>query len=376
MARRVCASAGLDAARDRPDTPGPMRPRLLEIPDAPLLAMVAAFAVILYGAYRAALALRESRGKALWHLGVAMAIGYVLIKHVALNPAFATAGIPIYAYGFMIMCAFASAILLSTERGRLMGLDPNRLMDLGLFAMIGGVAGSRLWHYLQYRDQYADVWQVFQIWKGGIVYYGGLVGGVLACSIYIVRTKMPYWITAEAVGPTLAIGLAFARLGCFLNGCCFGGKVATDSAFGLVFPAGSPAAIHHHGKTEGLGLASAPVHVTQLYESVATLVLFGLLTAYSNKVAKRPGESFFLFMLTYAPLRYGVEMLRDDTPRNWPGGLTAGQAAGVPLVLIGLVGFILARAGKLPGQGTTTLAALRADDAPIGTSAPAAPARA
>ncbi len=351
-----------------------MSPRLFSIPEAQLLAAFGAIVAVLYAVYHAATLWKGDRKRAATYLVGGGAVAYLLVRHVVLDDSLGEAPIPIYSYGFMIMLGFASAILLCAERGKLFGLDPDKMMDLGLCAMIGGVAGSRIFHVIQYWNSpeggYAgDPWKIVMIWKGGIVFYGGLIGAFLLCTWFLRRHRMPYWVVADVVAPTIALGEAFARVGCFLNGCCFGNR--TDSfPFAVTFPPESPA-FHHHREHDWIAAgadASLPVVPTQILSSLGTMLLFGLLLVYSAKWARRTGETFFLYLLLYGPLRFGLETLRDDTPQDWPLGLNAGEFVSLPIVAAGLVGFVLARAGRLPGSGPVP--------APLGAAAPAGPATA
>ncbi|MHC5037096.1 MAG: prolipoprotein diacylglyceryl transferase, partial [Planctomycetota bacterium] len=133
-------------------------------------------------------------------------------------------GIPIYSYGFMMMAAFAAAIFVAAVRARNEGLDPNVILDLGLWAMISGILGARLFYVIQYNKQFegSAFWEYFKVWEGGIVFYGGLIGGFFACVAYLVKRKISIPRVADIVAPSLPLGVAFARFGCFLNGCCFG----------------------------------------------------------------------------------------------------------------------------------------------------------
>jgi len=362
-----------------------MRPRLLELPDAPLLASAAALLVLLYTCWRAFTLAGKGWRAAAPSIVIGLLVAGFLLKVVAFGEGFEKAKVPIFSYGFMIMLGFAGVILIAALRGRWFGMDHNHILDLGLFAMLGGIVGARLWHFWQYHDQYDGWLQFFQIWKGGIVFYGGLVGGFLCCAFYMWKHKLDFWTVAEVCGPPIPIGIAFARLGCFLNGCCFGGTCGATSFGAVRFPAHpggdvttqSPAFAHHlTAARDALAGAGAPgsaayedasatltalqgsgwsywVHPAQLFESIGTMAMFVLLMLHSRFLARRPGESFFLLLVLYAPFRFWMETMRDDTPANW-FGLTAGQFAGFPLVAIGLAGLLWVRYGHPPGmQGKT-----------------------
>jgi phosphatidylglycerol:prolipoprotein diacylglycerol transferase len=338
-----------------------MRQTLLEFGDASMIAIVAGILLLLYAAYRAMTAdWTGDKGAAISGLLLPAIIAVALIKIVGFGKGYAGTAIPIYSYGFMIMLGFAGVIYISVERGKVFGIAANHIMDLGLFAMLGGILGARLWHFVQYNDQYASAWDFVKIWNGGIVFYGGLIGGFLCCSAYILKFKLHWFSVAEVVGPSIPMGIAFARMGCFLNGCCYGG--VCDAGFPSVqFPAGSPAFRDHQafGFEHALAPAeyaagnaawSLPVHPAQLYASFGAMLLFVALLAYARYLAKRPGESFAMLLVLYAPFRYVMELFRADNPEVMLG-MTAGQATGVFLLPAGLIALVVLRLGKVPGQG-------------------------
>jgi len=338
-----------------------MRQTLLEFGNASFIAIAAGILILLYAAFRAMTAdWSGDKAKIIGGLGMPVVIAAILIKFVGFGPSFSGKAIPIYSYGFMIMLGFAGVILISVQRGKQFGISPNHIMDLGLFAMLGGILGARLWHFIQYNDSYEDWWQFVEIWRGGIVFYGGLIGGFLCCSAYIIKFKLHWFSVAEVVGPAIPMGIAFARLGCFLNGCCYGG--VCEAGFPSVqFPKGSPAFASHSAEGFEHALSpewwnpftaqwSMPVHPAQLYASFGAMLLFVCLMAFARYFAKRPGESFAMLLVLYAPFRYVMELFRADTPPVMLG-MTAGQATGVFLLPAGLLLFFALRFGKIPGQG-------------------------
>lgn len=360
-----------------------MRPRLLEIGDASVIAIAAGLLILLYAAYRAMTAdWTQERGKAISGLVLPVIVAVVLLKYVGFGEGFSGVKIPIYSYGFMIMLGFAGVIFISVQRGKVFGIAPNHIMDLGLFAMLGGIFGARLWHFVQYNDQYESIGQFVQIWRGGIVFYGGLIGGFVCCSAYVMKFKLHWFSVAEVVGPAIPMGIAFARLGCFLNGCCYGGVCAPG--FPAVqfpgVPERSPAFVSHTSpgfehalKPETwdplMAQWSLPVHPAQLYASFGAMLLFVALMAYARYVARRPGESFAMLLVLYAPFRYLMELFRADTP-DVMMGMTAGQATGVFLLPAGLIALVLLRSGKVPGQGSRMVK----DGRPVDDAAAMAPA--
>ena len=167
-------------------------------------------------------------------------------------------GLPIRGYGTMLLLAVAAALLLAMHRARRRGLDPGMVINLAFWIILPGILGARLFHVIEYwpvhygpvlREQgcAAALAAVVNISAGGLVVYGSLIGGLLGGAAFIVRYGFPFWATLDLITPSLALGLAIGRLGCFLNGCCFGG--ACDLPWAVRFPPGSPAYEHQlaHG---------------------------------------------------------------------------------------------------------------------------------
>src|SRR5262249_23585856 len=170
-----------------------------------------------------------------------------------------------------------------------------------------------------------DLVGIFQFWKGGLVFYGGFIGAVLFSLWYMRRHQMPFLQYADAMGPTVAIGQALGRLGCFSPGCCWG--AACDAHFPLAAPLPPhppayqcPVAAH----TISAGAASTiPIHPTQLYEALGCALIFLFLTYWRSR-KRFHGELLALYLMLYAPLRALVETFRGDEERgrvfNFLGG--------------------------------------------------------
>jgi len=167
-------------------------------------------------------------------------------------------GLPIRGYGTMLLLAVASALLLAMHRARRRGLDPGMVINLAFWIILPGILGARLFHVIEYwpihygpvlraQGPAAALAAVANISAGGLVVYGSLIGGLLGGVAFIVRYGLPFWGTLDLIAPSLALGLAIGRLGCFLNGCCFGG--ACDLPWAVRFPPASPAYEHQleHG---------------------------------------------------------------------------------------------------------------------------------
>lgn len=169
-------------------------------------------------------------------------------------------GLPIRGYGTMLLIAVLASIGLTAWRGRKLGLDPDMLVMLCFWMILPGILGARVFYIIEYHDDFDSLASLLNFTKGGLVVYGSVIGGVVGLLIFVVRHKLPLLATFDLMAPSFMLGLAIGRLGCFLNGCCFGG--ACDLPWAVEFPVGSPAHIHQieRGQTylHGLQLGGLP----------------------------------------------------------------------------------------------------------------------
>jgi phosphatidylglycerol:prolipoprotein diacylglycerol transferase len=274
--------------------------------------------------------------------------------------------LPVYAYGFMLMLGFLAAIALAVHYGKRDGLAPEAIYNLSFLAVISGIVGARLlWLLLFAPATYwaAPFWEragtnllrAVAVWNGGLVFYGGLLLALAAGLLYARRHRLPLARTADAFAPGVAAGLAFGRVGCFLNGCCYGRTCPVDAWYGVRFPPASPAAEAHyfHGLTAGG--ASLPVYPAQLLASALGVALLALLVwLYPRR--RFPGQLILTFVMLYALGRFGLEFVRGDTPaflgETLGRGLKAGQiVALVTFLAAGAVLAVLWRRHRAPEKG-------------------------
>ncbi len=232
--------------------------------------------------------------------------------------------LPIYSYGFMLMVAFLVAISIARWRARKEGVDPNKITDLGIYLVCAGILGARGFFIIQFFDDYKNnLFSIFKIYEGGLVYYGGLFTGIVTLFLYVKKHHLPFLKIVDVVTPSAALGLGFGRIGCFLNGCCFG-KIAPHMPWAMQFPRtldktgmvdGSPVFIHQYelGFVHLSDSHSLPVHPTQLYSFLADVALFFVLSVFF-KYRKRDGEVLLLFGIIYSVIRFCMELLRGDNP--------------------------------------------------------------
>jgi len=150
-------------------------------------------------------------------------------------------GLPVRGYGVMVLAGSVAGIVLATYRARRVGLHPEVIWSLAVWLFIGGVVGARLFYVVEYWDdrfRTDSFWQtlgrVLNFPEGGLVIYGGLFGALAAVYVFLGKNKLPVLAMFDLLAPSLLIGLALGRLGCLLNGCCYGGP--TDLPWAVTFP--------------------------------------------------------------------------------------------------------------------------------------------
>jgi phosphatidylglycerol---prolipoprotein diacylglyceryl transferase len=219
---------------------------------------------------------------------------------------------PINTYGVFLAIAFLCAILVTVRLATRDGLPKEKIYDLCLWMLLGGLIGSKilmLFTEPEYRDHPLQLISLDFLRSGG-VWYGGLLGAVLASYFLMKRYKLPWWKTADACAPGIAIGNFFGRQGCFAAGCCWGKP--TTLPWGVKF-------------TElGHEITGVPIdnylHPTQLYESFAMLLVFFFLL-WLHKRKRFSGQVILVYALLYSVIRFAIEFVRDD-PRGDILGLT------------------------------------------------------
>ena len=220
---------------------------------------------------------------------------------------------PINTYGVFLAVAFLCAILITVKLGARDGLPRDKIYDLSLWMLLASLIGSKLLMLFtepEYRDHPMQLLSLDFLRSGG-VFYGGLLGAVLAGYFLMKRYKLPWWKTADACAPGIAIGNFFGRQGCFAAGCCWGKP--TTLPWGVKF------------SELGHEITGVPtdtyLHPTQLYESFAMLIVFFFLL-WLHKRKRFSGQVILVYALLYSIIRFAIEFVRDD-PRGDIFGLTS-----------------------------------------------------
>jgi phosphatidylglycerol:prolipoprotein diacylglycerol transferase len=234
--------------------------------------------------------------------------------------------IPVHTYGVLVAGGFLVAMTLAARAAERTGLSREKVMDLSFGILVAAMVGSRALFIVVNWDEYAhDPGGIFAFWKGGLVFYGGFIGAVLFSVWYMRKHEMSFFAYADAMGPTVAIGQALGRLGCFAAGCCWGGACDAHFALAARFPPES-LAYQSQAATRLIAPGAAttlPIHPTQLYEALGCALIFLFLTFWRSR-KRFNGELLALYLMLYAPLRAVVETFRGDEERgrvlNFLGG--------------------------------------------------------
>jgi phosphatidylglycerol---prolipoprotein diacylglyceryl transferase len=244
---------------------------------------------------------------------------------------FEIAGFPVYTYGLLLAAAYLLGLQLALVRGRARGLDPNRIMDLGIWIIISALVGAKLLLVIVDRDKFSmSAAGLMDLVRSAGVFYGGLIAAVVVALWYLWRHKMPMWTVTDAFAPGIALGHVIGRLGCLFAGCCFGR------------PTTVPWAITFHSEFANQNVGTplgVPLHPTQLYEAGAELLILGVLLAFERRGRPFPGRTFWVYMLLYGISRFVIEIYRGD-PRGMVGAFSTSQFVSmliVPLAIVMLV---------------------------------------
>lgn len=210
-------------------------------------------------------------------------------------------------YGVLVAAGFLAGLWTASRRAPRDGLAAETIVDLGPWLILGTVIGARALYVVSYWREFfsQQPWtEIFMVQRGGLVFYGGLIGASLACILCARWKKLPLWKVADALAPSIALGHAFGRIGCLMNGCCYGRSCSL------------PWAIHFPPDHDTHGAA---VHPVQIYEAALNLALYAALAALHRR-KKFDGQIFACYLIAFAVLRSAVEFFRGDYPVRYLGG--------------------------------------------------------
>lgn len=230
-------------------------------------------------------------------------------------------------YGILVAGGFLVALWAASRRAPYGGLTPETILDLGPWLIIGAIVGARLLFVTTFwREQFAGqpFAQVFMVWHGGLVFYGGLIGATVGSILFTLRRKIPVWKMGDVVAPSIPLGSAFGRIGCLLNGCCYGKEC--DLPWAIHFP--QPHETYPRG-----------VHPTEIYDALWCLLLYLLLARLYRKKTF-DGQVLLASLVGYATFRFLSEFTRGDYPADqlyFGGHITPAQIVSAGIIIIGVV---------------------------------------
>ena len=287
----------------------------------------------------------------------------------------------IRSYGLMLMIAFLGGTWWAAQRAERVKASPELIINCGFVALIAAIVGARAFYVIHYWDEgFAGrgLWAVVNITAGGLEFYGGFLGAFSTLLVYLWWNRASLRLYLDIIAPSLAFGLAVTRIGCFLNGCCWGGSCPTQLPWAVHFPYGSPAFVRQwqertvalpaeligvwsqtgpvpqppaypidpaateprFGRTrqelvdEAPQHRSAALHPAQLYSSLDAAMLALLLSTVFYR-RKRQGIVAAMFLIIYPIMRIFEEIIRMDNPHD-SAGLTISQFVSLPLLALGL----------------------------------------
>ncbi|MCE1248233.1 MAG: prolipoprotein diacylglyceryl transferase [Firmicutes bacterium] len=242
-------------------------------------------------------------------------------------------GMKVYSYGVMMIVGFFFVLWFCWKYAPKVKMDRSDAIDMTIYTFVFGILGARFIYILLNWGEYAGhMERMFEFQKGGLSWHGGILGGIGATLIFCYIKKYNIWKGLDLITTPSIAALAFGRVGCFLNGCCYG--VTTNLPWAMVFP-------HHRHPV--------PVHPTQIYELILDLILFAYLVIRWNK-RRFNGEQSLLMLSYYSLIRFIVEFFRYNTPDQMVSGLSYAQWASLLFfaIFMGMALLIGRKYSKLP----------------------------
>ena len=237
-------------------------------------------------------------------------------------------------YGVLVALAFLAALSVISRLARRASLDSDAVVNLGIVCGLSAIVGAKIMMYLvdipYYANHHGEIFSLSSLQAGG-VFYGGLIAALIAAVVYVRRRKLPALRTADVFAPGIALGHGIDRLGCFAAGCCWG--LPTKLPWGVTFT--NPLA----QQLVGVPL-DVKLHPTQLYESAAEFLIFGILY-WRIRRQHAPGAIISLYLILYSTARFLVEFVRyHEQPNPFGGPLNTSQWISLALAALGAAYFI------------------------------------
>ena len=287
--------------------------------------------------------------------------------------------ISVKSYGTMMVIGFLAALWLMRRIMKRLGQDPDRVSSVAMYALLSGIIGARVFYVIHHHDLFAGrPMEAFAVWKGGLELLGGVIAAIGFVWFYLWKFKLPKRLYLDILAIGLMVGLGFGRIGCLLNGCCYG--KCSEVSWAVEFPYGSPAFYSQTGPDgarnrpeplwdlpdnyyrngylkdfdeltdeqkqavkHGGPYCTHPVHPTQIYSSICAFTMAGILYGIWWFIGRRkPGVVLSCMFILYGSVRFWLETLRDDNPFEtawwaiYKGG-TVSQNIGIYMIVVGFI---------------------------------------
>lgn len=246
--------------------------------------------------------------------------------------------LPLHAYGFMLALSFFLGILLASRRAPARGISADVVFDTSLVIVFASILGARALYVVFHLEEMSSPLDMIALWSGGLTMYGGVLAAMAAAFYYLRRRRVRFLAMADVMAPSLGLGLALTRIGCFLNGCCYGRP--TTGPLGVHFPPDS-----YVSRMFG----EAALHPAQLYSSITGLLIVGILLLADRKRGPE-GRVFGLYLILDGAGRFILDFFRSYEANAYIlKGLTVNQVIAVGLVALGVM--TLVHAARQPRHG-------------------------
>ena len=263
-------------------------------------------------------------------------------------------GLPIFGYGLFLMLGFVAGLYVAYRRARRAGVSVDAAIDVGLIAIFAGIVGSRVAYLLlDYHPEgggYGSPGEWVAVWQGGLTFQGGLFLALIADWLYLRWKGISVGRMFDVYAPSLALGVGFGRIGCLLNGCCWGKPAPHGSLFSMFFPeniepmASQYLTYYEHPEVwakliERLGyppetIPLIPIYATQIISALGLFLIAAGLVWAERRWRNRPdGQVIVWFLFAYGMGRFLIEFWRDDTPLRYGFGMFPGFRLGQWLAL-------------------------------------------
>ncbi|BCM89602.1 prolipoprotein diacylglyceryl transferase [Abditibacteriota bacterium] len=257
--------------------------------------------------------------------------------------------ITLHSYGLFLVLGFFVSTTLACLEAKRRGYDPNVLLDLAMPLLLVSVVCCRVLYFIIYPNQWQGMREALQIWNGGLSFHGALIGAPAVIAYYAWSRKIPFGTLGDLIAPGAFMGYAIGRIGCFMNGCCYGH--ACDLPWAVSFPDENNRSLDAAGNFLHM---TPPSHPAQLYSTLMGTILFAVM--WRMRLVPRfnrfPGQLTLIFFAFYAMERFIMEIFRNGATAPLAFGLSwltqAQFASIVGLIVIGAIyGFMMRR----PRQG-------------------------